>query len=750
METWEEPHEFEDHDEILRPVEWRHKLEILEAQVALNSGSYGSRQFMTTVSRGDHIHQHRLACQMLSRVARNLQRMQDFKFCGDRINIVVADFERPNVAQLVPIEVEGVLRFKRHLATFMEEPIPLPLYCLRKFLHECMDFLLSVELPVPAFRDYCRGHPLDRGSYMHVASRNSLISAITYAIRAIAIILDIGCLSFCGAHLKDFDTFYFATPARSYKFPYDSEQTSLYLTRHHFDCLDGFFLGREVWVFSVQKDSSWSLNQMDVAHWYLSTTPEDFANIWGPMWRYISRKDEYATMWFLASPGFIVPAPPHIRHPDLLRDEVLCHWIKDSDLLDETTKFPVRGVIRRLMIGARLEENPDCATVDSEWDGKFKYEMKVHGFKGENPDIHGPFWTWNRKIQIPVSLTVGLGPTKLQVSANTEMERKPGSNLLDCIRTRFATDPLKVLEVLEKYYGVEISACTGNARRVTLLKLLSSQTMQNLLRHQFKWKEGEQEKLLYALNRDVDHVHELIVHYRDVNTVLSATYESALTTAIVALAEWTGMTKHSIYALWVGKKYSDALRIKLLLQDCQWAGLLANDNSKCSLFVVNHTCLQCTADKRLGCNKGIFTLHQPIFQPLEPIASVLETTLVLNYTAEVPPPLQDFKKIGELRPEMFKKLRKGDYFTVPHGRLWIIEPLSDFSGLFVEWEYDHLRDTTRHRVKSVKTFLQQAYHRKQRDLEDHWEQVENEPSEELIPIFVVSDPKRLGLLATRP
>src|SRR6266536_1483222 len=107
-QRWKEPVKFAPHDEVLKPIEWQAKLEILEAQV-LDHSSYRDFPWHMRMLELDRFFIHIAeAHRVIYKVASNLQRMKQANYCSETFNIVVLEKQRLNVARLVGISLTSV------------------------------------------------------------------------------------------------------------------------------------------------------------------------------------------------------------------------------------------------------------------------------------------------------------------------------------------------------------------------------------------------------------------------------------------------------------------------------------------------------------------------------------------------------------------------------------------------------------------------------------------------------------------
>lgn len=112
--------------------------------------------------------------------------------------------------------------------------------------------------------------------------------------------------------------------------------------------------------------------------------------------------------------------------------------------------------------------------------------------------IHGAVepYLYNESI----SYQLQAGYSGVNASASQQYKRVPGRYLRGIIVELWAMFPeIRGPELLEDLYGLEISICTKNARRVQLSELLSRNFMRHLLWY-FPWtKEGYKDEYFKAL-----------------------------------------------------------------------------------------------------------------------------------------------------------------------------------------------------------------------------------------------------------
>lgn len=292
-----------------------------------------------------------------------------------------------------------------------------------------------------------------------------------------------------------------------------------------------------------------------------------------------------------------------------------------------------------------------------------------------------------------------------------------------------------VLDYLDEYCGVEISACTGHARRTPLSKVLGSQTMQEYLYRRVQWSSSDKSKYFRALQK-TDSGLAVDDLYRDGSDDQKKNYDAALKLSMAALAETRVKSGH-LRALWAwnGRAYIISFRVS----DHEWAGLLTDTLTTCSLAIVSQTCLECAT---------AVTHHRPEVPIGKP--TVFETTLVINPEARLPAGLQNSPGCLSER-QISRRLREGDTFDIKdHGRVRVLRTPIDARGRPIGVFVKLIKTFIPAGRQSVKNFFLKlrrrdgldTFHREYRDdVRDR--------NESWFYVFVVSDPRQSGPWTTR-
>jgi hypothetical protein len=330
--------------------------------------------------------------------------------------------------------------------------------------------------------------------------------------------------------------------------------------------------------------------------------------------------------------------------------------------------------------------------------------------------------------------TSSLMPVSISGTVGTTITKKPPKSLRDLLCTTVVADPRDVVvQYLNEYCGVEISSCTGHARRIPFSKVLGSQTMQEYLYRRVPWSSPDRNQYFQALHK-ADSKSAIYYLYRHGSDDQKKNYDVALKLSMAALAETRVKSGH-LRALWAldGKGYIVSFRVA----DHEWAGLLTDTLTTCSLAIVTHTCLECSTAP---------TRHRPEVPVGKP--TVFETKLVINPEARLPTGLEALAKTTEYLSErqISSRLRRGDTFDIKdHGRVRVLRTRVDATGKPIGVFVELVRTFTPAPRQSVKNFFLKVrgkdqldtFHREYRDdKRDH--------RESWFFVFVVSDPRQPG------
>ena len=580
---------------------------------------------MAHMSIGEHYHGelmfgpaiqnmfHLIECRhIMLWVMESVEAMEAASYCGAAISLIVADKTCLDVARLLPVQCSKI----KQLASSFEN---------------CLSQLMSLDISTALFDTEmtfaneaskgCRGLLRELGLDVPVAHCTQLWR---YAVH----MLDMAVLSYTGAHTESYGMTRIA--CINIPGPFLEKQ---YLTfrRRSFLCLGEFLGGREAWVFEFYHPDA---PRVGFPSMYLSTNATTFGDIWGPMWKVCAsingQPDPDHILRYSVGNGKILPWKLHSSNERTLvsrrRNEIFCHWISDRDT-DEIGNFEESSGESLqpddiLLIGARvkLKNNLGChlSVIES------KQRLKDSGSLSE-------FGTMKSK-RVVDSETFLLQVTPPYVTAGAQRTYKMrGRTWKESFIEDWKNKPeSRNVRILEFNFGVEVSACTYNARRRRLITLLGSNTMINYLRNgSLRWTSDECEEKFYAALKSSDYkafrkLYKSHAHWR-------SDLGNAITCCLDTLRE-TGAHEKGPDLLWVPNS-EPGQKVNLRFRKHSWIGFLRDAKDCCTIAILEDNCLQLESqihsrkcqNKRIGSELSIGSTTD---QTLD--GTVLETSFMLN------------------------------------------------------------------------------------------------------------------------
>jgi len=310
----------------------------------------------------------------------DLRTLQFQGFCSHGFNMLAIDPSRHNVVRLLPVdikriqqlleEIESVLRKIADFAMHTPSSTASSQVLLGQALGEQDNLLLAVPC--------CMGVLNTLGLVLVSPSVARTHLSILAVLRLVVNTIDLAVASYAGAHLDRFDEKFLGENVAvidvlgPFALSYKPQIPSIKLRRCQLQCLDMFHKSQPVWVFS---SSDWEPH----ARLLLSTKIEDFADIWGPLWKVVNPKASNSYTRYTVGNGYIYKWKPHEATTSLLENETLCHWVANTTIecgpedpsSTEQLIFPDRidedfDGNETLLIGAvaagseRLASNGDC------------------------------------------------------------------------------------------------------------------------------------------------------------------------------------------------------------------------------------------------------------------------------------------------------------------------------------------------------------------------------------------------------
>lgn len=651
---------------LVNPKKWREGLQRLEAEVVVNSALSEFQQPLVSPRISNVPGEISHDSNVIHGVLRNINRMREANFCGPTISALVADSSRPGVANLQPIQERDIRRLFDAYQDYLEGPMASSPTEATRLLRSCVTFLDGCLLAWTSIRLAIRER--------HIDSREILDRRLLYVSRAVSRFLDLATISYCGAHLERIDEMYLETTLGHFSIPCDVTGTSIIMARRTLRCLGGYLRDRPVWVFQTIKEASPLLSEP----LYISATLHDFADVFGPVWQTTASQNSSAVLKYNVGKGFIVPWRRNSRDPILLPGEVFCHWTEDIENLEGADNFP--RSYERLLIGAGkfLTPNWHCRTTQDDFTREMRAKKLCRAFGTSYPSKYRESQT----VQVGFASSYGVG-----LNYSEEYKRREGVTLKDAVVASWTSEAEgRDIQIIKHLYGVEVSACTDNARRRSLFQILQSTTLKRYLRDHTEIKRSELEKYLQAL--DSDDVDSFIRRYKrnrkSFGKILAKCFEvlkGTGTDSDLCLTAFWSPDNGGIYAV----QYPHVRH--------RWTGILADSPDTCTFAIVTNVCLE-LLDGDPAC-RDEYTASSSW--------SVLETSIVINPLAPLPTASDTIKQRRGAGRKSIRKtlvaLPKGYKFNL--GEVGTLKKLRGVGmGVVVDWSHTLVPP-----ARAVKTFF---------------------------------------------
>ena len=306
---------------------------------------------------------------------------------------------------------------------------------------------------------------LEFGETVHKYLQSSLGNAMSphrclHLCALITQMAAIGIVTYSRGHSREFYTPALSRPIESFVL-LGSEPAgpTLYAERLDLKCM-GRMLGRRVWVFHQEKHLIG--NTADT--FYLATSVGDMLDTWGGS---ISLEDvvEPAGLFLSVGGGSIVTVEPNEGGFDMAQEgELCCHWAPRLGLSVHSRELDRAD--RRLLIGA-TSVNEKCF---------LKAEVCQKAFSGGaliSMGTRGPSWKTTGRA---ANLGIGFHGTSVGVAGT--QTKDDGRSLK--VKLYQDWDKTTDLRILNRPCGLEVSLCTGIARRLPLREFFYGEVLDYL------------------------------------------------------------------------------------------------------------------------------------------------------------------------------------------------------------------------------------------------------------------------------
>lgn len=494
---------------------------------------------------------------VLCRVLQNLEILKAANFCTSYYSLLVRQPGR--VARLVRIPEEYVHTLKITVESVLIRIID------GIIANSNVDQQALANIKQPCFQIY---------ETLGLARPKALILA---SCRLIATMLDLGLVSYMGSHGSRFDLDFLGDSRENIVLRHD-ENIVLDCSLRPLACLNGFLDARKVWVFEDNAERVRAPSSRGLADALsILTRMEEFADVWGPVWSIPADggKDDRIKQYNV-SKGVIHPV-------GVTSSAVLCHWDswgsfhqRQSNLLPQDKSI---SLIKDdlLLIGMRFRENTSCRYTLDDFESDFGSGMNSLGTSESS-------WAWeSRGAGFSLSKVIG-------VSVQGTQKKIPETSMKQHMIGKWTSNPTRANpKVLNHFLGVEISHCTGNARRITLKNLLLLKAVRPILDRQIpRWDTTTWgEAFLRALeSENPNDIVNVWKQFSDKRPEMADLVCSAL-----EVLDRTGLKGGIFQAAFLHK--DEELSIELDQRWNDWSKILRDSHKTAIYAVVNERCIEC-------------------------------------------------------------------------------------------------------------------------------------------------------------
>ena len=511
---------------------------------------------------------------IICRILENCGSMQKAGFCRDSFNIMVEHPEK-DLAEIVRISISDVDDIKGGL----EAAIPriLEQSELKSIESYLIDFIAAP----------CEKMLRGLGFPHDTSSLTSKLS-ISMTCRMLALVLDLALVSYVGSHGCRFDLEYIDQECQDIKVQSPLEEVfSFDFHLRQLACLKGFLDNRMIWTLQIYKQDhqQYGAERRTVTKpLSILTRMSDFADIWGPI--STVRVREGATdkiKQYNVSKGVICRVK---EEPLPYRNAIICHWFSYPSYY----RRRLSSIVSRpkdlylsdddlLYIGTIDRENLDCTYTLDDFESDYENRLGVLGTRPAE-------WKLD-------TLGAAVGFSKIfGISLSGTKKRIPETPLKQLIYDRWTARPDSFRAnpaVLNQFLAVEVSHCTGNARRVSMKDLLLMECLEPLLERQIPgWRKSRWGKEFNVALQVSD--SEAIFNFWD-KFKTERKYVAELLCSILEALDTTGCRDDTFVTGFFNRGQESS--VQLSLKENDWACFLKDSPLMAVYAVMNRVCIEC-------------------------------------------------------------------------------------------------------------------------------------------------------------
>lgn len=430
---------------------------------------------------------------ILERLIRTLVQLEREDYCSGYFSFLVED-PNSSIAKLTRVTVAQMNDLLRN----MKEAIMVVMDGSRNhhpWDHVHSRLLTTISCVIPLLEDMV-------GQAIHDPFLPLTADSLCKACRVGVLLFDFALVSYATSHIREFGA---SLSDKISDVAVDSMYTDVCGFRcqcRRLTCLDGFVDSNMVWVFKIEVPVSSALHNQ-----YKQTRKQPrlsilssidlIADVWGPV--YGVQDERGRIVQYNTSKGVIRRSGTH--NTPTYQNSVACHWEARPSYFERMSSqfrgrfFPRMGAFFQpedvLLIGDDgLEQNGNCSYTLGAFSKDFAKSVAYSGARGAEWRID------SRNLGVSASKYVG-------ISFGLTQKLYPATTIKQQIWDSWTNSTRKPSPLfLQKYFGLEVSHCTGNAKRVPFKSFIQRGSLHAQLELQFPgWTTSSWgEAFLAALN----------------------------------------------------------------------------------------------------------------------------------------------------------------------------------------------------------------------------------------------------------
>ncbi|KAJ5889903.1 hypothetical protein N7504_010713 [Penicillium tannophilum] len=409
----------------------------------------------------------------------------------------------------------------------------------------------------------------------------------------LATTLLVGVVSFSGSHVCSFDVNLWSGSVSEIPVGFGFS-----FRRRDLACLKDF-VGGPAWVLGRSRAKSEEVEMK------VSLTVQDLQELWGPVWLVGGTRENGSII--RTERGFVVPLP-RPQQSDVTGREVECHWTTTCPQYADALDPLMLSNTSRMLIGTTfgLTINPECHNQIGDIQDYFSNQLQLPGA------CNHYYVTEGYDVQL-------VGGQYVTGGIVGKRKRIPATTLKAALISEIQDPELDVTPLLKLNIGLEISPCTGNARRSSLWHALylSQKPQRPQLtdcNHDFGsvecieqcWKQSCSTRSLPSVRCfDCGVATTTTAPLAAINSKSdicnNVVARSRIVSAIMAL-QHTGLDPEgNLQAYWPFVKNRMTRRIQPT-RFSKWFNIIADTRDGATFAVASHHCLEFQGDRSLACS----------------------------------------------------------------------------------------------------------------------------------------------------